>query len=187
MSDMAPWLSRVLALLVVAVIAALIHVGVVAPYLGYVDRLDDQLASRAAVLERMRAVSQAPAPAAIPPAPPVSAAALLFGEASDAQAVGALQDKLKGFAARDGLELSGVQVLPRAEQVAVARLAVRLRAVGDMAALNRFLHAVESAEPVLLVDNLRIQSRTQRPTPGTPPSSTLDVQLDVVGFKADAS
>jgi hypothetical protein len=181
---MAPWLSRVLALLVVAVIAALIYVGVAAPYLDYVGRLDDQLANRATVLERMRAVAQS-TPTASPP--PVATAALLFGEASDAQAVGALQDRLKGFAARDGLELSGVQVLPRAEQVAVARLAVRLRAVGDMAALNRFLHAVESAEPVLLVDNLRVQSRTPRPTPGTPPSSTLDVQLDVIGFKADAS
>ncbi|MBV8170030.1 MAG: hypothetical protein JO021_24810 [Alphaproteobacteria bacterium] len=183
MSDLAPWASRTAALLVLAVIAGLVYAGVVAPYLGYVGQLDDQLANRATVLERMRAVSQATTPAPTP----VSATALLLGEASDAQALGALQDRLKGFAARDGLELSGVQVLPRADQVAVSRLAVRLRAVGDMAALNRFLHAVESAEPVLLIDNLRIQSRTPRPTPGTPPSGTLDVQLDVIGFKADAS
>jgi hypothetical protein len=185
MSDAPPWLSRTAALLVLAVIGALAYAGVVAPYLGYVGQLDEQLASRTTVLERMRAVAQAPAPSGTPAL--VHADALLLGEASDAQAVGTLQDRLKGFAARDGLELQGVQVLPRSEQAAVARLAVRVRAAGDMAALNRFLHAVESAEPVLLIDNLRIQSRSPRPVPGTPPNSALDVQLDVIGFKADAS
>lgn len=181
LADVAPWVSRAAALLVLAVVGALAYAGLAAPYLDHVAALDETLANRAALLERMRALSDAPAGA---PAP--TAATLLLPELSDAQAVGTLQDRLKAFAARDGLELQNLQVLPRAEQPAVARLAVRLRAVGDVGALNRFLHAVESAEPVLVVDNLRIQSRQPRPTPGAP-NAALDVQLDVIGFKADAS
>jgi general secretion pathway protein M len=180
-SDVAPWLSRTAALLVLAVLLALVHAGLVAPYFDHVAALDDKLANRAAVLERMRALGDGEAAAPTP-----TTASLLLPAVSDAQAVGTLQDRLKAFAARDGLELQNLQVLPRGDLPGVARLAVRLRAVGDIGALNRFLHAVESAEPVLLVDNLRIQSRTPRPTPGAA-SAALDVQLDVVGFKADAS
>lgn len=186
LSDAAPWVSRTAALLVFTVVLALAYAGLAAPYLDHVAALDETLANRAALLARMRALSDAPAHGA----PAVPAAALLLPELSDAQAVGTLQDRLKGFAARDGLELQNLQVLPRAELPSVARLAVRLRAVGDVGALNRFLHAVESAEPVLLVDNLRIQSRQPRPAaPGSAnaPTAALDVQLDVIGFKADAS
>jgi general secretion pathway protein M len=190
-SDLAPWLSRLAALLVLAVVLALVHAGLIAPYLDHVGALDERLANRATVLERMRMLSEAPPSGATTEPAAAPSTALLLPEVSDAQAIGTLQDRLKAFAARDGLELQNIQVLPRAELPAVARLAVRLRAVGDVAALNRFLHAVEAAEPVLLVDNLRIQSRTPRATPGSVApgnaSAALDVQLDVIGFKADAS
>lgn len=183
-SELGRWPSRIAALGVLALLLGLLHAGLVAPYLDYVGALDERVATKTALLDRMRALTEAPPLAA---APEAALARLLLPDLSDAQAVGQVQDRLKHLAADCGVELQGIQVLPRIEAPGLARLAVRLRASADMAALARFLHGVESAEPVLLVDNLRIQSRLARggtPAAATPP---LDIQLDAIGFKADAS
>ncbi|HUA55175.1 MAG TPA: type II secretion system protein GspM [Candidatus Sulfotelmatobacter sp.] len=172
--------SRAAALIVLALLLALAYEGLAVPYLAYVDGLDARVATRQAVLERMRALSAAPDPHVSAPVT-ASAAALLLPDVSEAQAVGQLQDRLKRFAASDGIELQGIQVLPRAETTAVTRLGVRLRGSGDMPALNRFLYAVETAEPALLVDNLRLQARATGAVPAA--AAALDIQLDVVGFR----
>ena len=151
--------SRVGALAVLALLLALIYAGLALPYLGYIDGLDEQVATRQAVLERMRALTTTPDPNA-ERSIATAATALLLPDVSEAQAVGQLQDRLKRFATSDGIELQGLQVLPHVETTAVTRLGVRLRGSGDMPALNRFLYAIESAEPALLVDNLRLQART---------------------------
>jgi hypothetical protein len=182
--------SRVGALGVLALLLALIYAGLVLPYLGYIDGLDEQVATRQAVLERMRALTTTPGASAERSAA-TAADALLMPDVSEAQVVGQLQDRLKRFAASDGIELQGLQVLPHVETTAVTRLGVRLRGNGDMLALNRFLYAIESAEPALLVDSLRLQARaTGSPastaassSPQATPPATLDVQLDVVGFR----
>jgi len=182
--------SRVGALAVLALLLALIYAGLALPYLGYIDGLDEQVATRQAVLERMRALTTTPDPNA-ERSIATAATALLLPDVSEAQAVGQLQDRLKRFATSDGIELQGLQVLPHVETTAVTRLGVRLRGSGDMPALNRFLYAIESAEPALLVDNLRLQARTVgTPAPAAAssgaqatPSATLDIQLDVVGFR----
>lgn len=181
--ELGRWPSRVAALVVLALLLALLHAGLFAPYLGYVEALEERVATKAVLLDRMRALSEAPPPTATPDG---ELTRLLLPDLSDAQALGQVQDRLKQLAAASGVELQGVQVLPRVELPGLARLAVRLRANADMGALHRFLYAVEAAEPALVVDNLRIQSRLVR---GAPPGAAppLDIQLDAVGFKADAS
>jgi hypothetical protein len=186
-NELGRWPSRLAALAVLALLLGLLDAGLLAPYLDYVGALDDRVATKAALLDRMRALTAAPQPAA---APAATLTRLLLPDLSDAQALGQVQDRLKHLAADSGVELQGIQVLPRSETPGLARLAVRLRASADMAALDRFLLAVERAEPVLLVDNLRIQSRLARGAAAinAPPSATpLDIQLDAIGFKADAS
>lgn len=176
--------SRVAALLVLALLLVLIYAGLAMPYLDYIDGLNEQVEIRQAVLERMTALTIAPDPRS-EAAPPTAVDALLLPDVSEAQAIGQLQDRLKRFAAADGVELQGLQVLPRAETTVVTRLGVRLRGSGDMPALNRFLYAIESAEPALLVDNLRLQARATGGSAGQPAARTtaLDIQLDVVGFR----
>jgi len=186
--ELGRWPSRIAALGVLALLLGLLDAGLVAPYLDYLGTLDERVATKAALLDRMRALTEAPPPAT---APEGALTRLLLPDISDAQAVGQMQDRLKHLAADSGVELQGIQVLPRSETPGLARLAVRLRASADMAALERFLHEVESAEPVLLVDNLRIQTRLGRgPAPIATPAGAaapLDIQLDAIGFKADAS
>jgi Type II secretion system (T2SS), protein M subtype b len=186
--ELGRWPSRIAALGVLALLLGLLHAGLVAPYLDYLTALDERVAIKAALLDRMRAVAEAPPP---PAAPEGALARLLLPDLSDAQAVGQVQDRLKHLAANSGVELQGIQVLPRSDMPGLVRLAVRLRASADMAALQRFLHDIESAEPALLVDNLRIQSRLARgpASVGAAPGAAapLDIQLDAIGFKVDAS
>jgi hypothetical protein len=184
------WPSRIAALAVLLLLG-LLHAGLIAPYLDYVGALDERVAIKAALLDRMRALSQAAPPPTdgAAAAPDALLARLLLPDISDAQAIAQMQDRLKHLAADHGIELQNIQVLPRAETSSLARLGVRLRGSADMAALERFLHAVEGAEPTLLIDNLRIQSRLARgaapPPPGT--AAPLDIQLDAIGFKAGTS
>jgi hypothetical protein len=191
--ELGRWPSRIAAVSVLALLLGLLHAGLVAPYLDYLTALDERVAIKAALLDRMRALVEAPPP---PAAPEGALTRLLLPDLSDAQAVGQVQDRLKHLAADSGVELQGIQVLPRSDMPGLARLAVRLRASADMAALQRFLHDIESAEPALLVDNLRIQSRLARgpaafatPAGAAAPAATapLDIQLDAIGFKVDAS
>ncbi|MBI3514402.1 MAG: type 4a pilus biogenesis protein PilO [Proteobacteria bacterium] len=176
------WPSRAAALAVLAVLAAWLHAGLVAPYLTYLEGLNDRVTAQAAIFARMAALAATPEA----PVPSPEPAALLLPDGSDAQALADLQDRLKRIASGNGLEVQGIQVLPRSETQVVARLGVRLRGTGDMAALNRFVHAVESATPALSVDNLRIQSRAQR-GPSAAAAPPLDLQLDVVGFRMTGS
>jgi general secretion pathway protein M len=184
------WPSRIAALAVLALLLGLLHAGLIAPYLDYAGALDERVAIKSALLDRMRAMSDAPQPAAeSAAAPDALLARLLLPDISDAQAIAQMQDRLKHLAADHGIELQNIQVLPRAETSSLARLGVRLRGSADMAALERFLHAVEGAEPTLLIDNLRIQSRLARGTAPPPPGTAapLDIQLDAIGFKAGTS
>jgi hypothetical protein len=183
-SELGRWPSRLAALVVLALLLGLVHAGLVAPYLDYLGALDDQVATKSALLERMRALSAAPPPVAVSE---TELTRLLLPDLTDAQTLGQMQDRLKNLAADAGVELQGVQVLPRSEMPGLARLAVRLRASADMAALQRFLHAVESAQPALVVDNLRIQARLRGAPTVAAGTSSLDIQLDALGFKADAS
>jgi hypothetical protein len=183
LGEIGAWPSRLAALAVLALLAALLHAGLVAPYLAYVDGLEEGVAAQSAILARMRALAETPDSA---PAAPV-VGALLLPDGSEAQALAELQDRLKGFGGSSGLDLQGIQVLPRADTQAVTRLGVRLRGTGDVAALNRFLHAVESAEPALVVDNLRVQSRAPRGAMAGAAAPPLDLQFDVVGFRASGT
>jgi len=183
LSELGRWPSRLVALVVLALLLGLVHAGLVAPYLDYLGALDERVATKSALLARMRALSTAPPPAA---SSETELTHLLLPDLTDAQTLGQMQDRLKYLAADAGVELQGVQVLPRSEMPGLARLAVRLRASADMAALQRFLYAIETAEPALVVDNLRIQAHL-RGAPSAAAGAPLDVQLDALGFKADAS
>lgn len=175
--------SRLAALLLLLVVLGLAYAGLAAPYLAHVGAITERLDARADILARMRRIAEQPAPA-----DDASAGAqlgrLLLTAGSEAQAVAQLQDRLKAIALDAGVDLLGVQVLPAVETAQLSRLTLRLRGTADIAAASRFLHAVESGAPALLVENLRLQSRTLR---GPGAGSLLELQLDVAGFRVGAA
>jgi general secretion pathway protein M len=168
--------SRSAAIVILLALMLLIGSGIALPYARLVADLNDRVDQRQAVLDRYQALEQA---AVAEPAPSTG---LEVSEASAAQAAARVQETIAGFAGAADLRLDGMQVL-RDDRPETGRVALRLRGAGGLAAVQRFLHAIETNRPVLIVDNLRLQAR---PGPATK-DMMLDVQLDVVAFTAAAS
>ena len=164
--------GRGLALGLLALLAALVAVGPVAAYLRLVDAGGARLAQREALLLRYRALAHAaePAPAQAQGAP------LLFTDAAEGQALAVLQQNLKSAAAAHRVEIRSLQVLRGEMLEDAARIGVRIRAAGDVAAIAEFLYALETARPILYPDNLEIRAAGS--------GITLEFQLDISGFRS---
>ncbi len=86
----------------------------------------------------------------LPPAPPTLAAA-------------DLQQRVKSLVEGAGGNLLSVQALPVIEEGGVVRVAVGVTLQGDMGALQKTLHGLESQVPLLFVDHLEVTARQFRP------------------------
>lgn len=158
-----------------------VWIGVAAPWLDAVhsarQRLDrqhqllrghEQAAARADALTARRDALASDA----------AIAGLWLAAGSEAQAMAAMQDRVKTVAAGAGATVVTAQPLGAAAGVSIrARLRVGLSA--DMKALQATLHALESGSPPVLVEALTI-----RPRPG---AGGLDVQVDLAGFVKGAA
>ena len=70
-----------------------------------------------------------------------------------------MQETIKTAAGAARVEIRGIQMLAGETVSGALRLGMRIRAAGDAAALGRLLHAIETARPLLIPDNLQVQSR----------------------------
>jgi len=174
--------SRAAAVGLAAALLAIVGFGLVRPYAVAVSDAAAQLEAQGRIAAGFRVLAEAPTRGEAEPADARELAALTLPRASTAQATALLQQTLKSFAADARVEIEGVQVLARAETKAAARLIVRLRGRADMSSLARFLYAVETARPVLVVEGLRVQARTAREAAGR----ELDLQIDVAAFTAES-
>jgi general secretion pathway protein M len=172
-----PMFSRVAALAILATLVALFCVGPLAAYCDLVAGNNDTLATKAAVLQRYRALADAK-PSEAAPADP----ALIYPDMPESQASALLQETIKKIAATAHVQVQGLQVLRGETQGGAARIGVRMRGNGDMASLRSLVYAIEAARPLLYPDNLQIQSHAT--AVGAAPSA-LDFQLDISGFKAE--
>jgi general secretion pathway protein M len=180
-------LARAGAVAILLLLLLLLWIGPVGAYVDLVGEGAEQIAQKAAVLQRYRALANA-GPVDRPESAPIEPArtdpALLIPAIPEAQAVALLQETVKSAAAAAQVQIQGLQVLRGEGEAGVLRIAVRIRALGDVGGLGRLLYAIETSRPLLYPDNLQIQS--QATAPGTPPSP-LQFQLDIAGFKAGAS
>jgi general secretion pathway protein M len=160
----------------------MLWVGPIGAYFDFVAAGADELAQKTALLQRYRALADAP-PAGRQE-PPRGDPSMLIPAVPEAQALALLQETVKSAAAAAQVQIQGLQVLRSEGEAGVLRIGVRVRAAGDVASLGRLLYAIEAARPLLYPDNLQIQS--QPAAPGTPPSP-LQFQLDIAGFKAGPS
>ena len=168
-------LSRIGALTLLAALLALGWFGLAEPYRAWLAALDARNEASAALVERYRALQTVPAE------PETGVNPLLLPELSEAQTTAFLQRLVQELAAASRVEIAGVQVLPGEDEAALRRVALRLRGSGEIAGINAFLHAIETASPLVVIDNLRLQGRSG------PRDSRIEIQLDAIGFKAKAA
>lgn len=184
-------LARAGAVAILALLLLVLWLGPIGAYVDLVGEGAEEIAQKTAVLQRYRGLVDAgPAdrtgaaqtePARAEPAR--TDPALLIPAMPDAQAVALLQETVKSAAAAAQVQIQGLQVLRSEGEAGAQKIAVRIRASGDVGGVGRLLYALETARPLLYPDNLQIQA--QAAAPGAPPSA-LQFQLDVAGFKAGA-
>jgi hypothetical protein len=177
---------RAAALLLLVMVLAALWVGPVAAYLDLVESGAEQIERQQALLQRYRMLSEnseTTAPAGIQAE---KAAGLFLPDMGESQVVAGLQETVKASAAAAQVQIQGFQVLRSEALPGAVRIGIRVRASGDIAGLSQLLYAIEAARPVLLPDNLQIQSRAAPNARGGPPAP-LEFQLDISGVKAEAS
>lgn len=171
--------TRAGAIGILLLLLLVLWIGPIGAYFELVSAGADELAQKAALLQRYRMLADIPT--AGRPEAARTDPSLLIPAVPDAQALALLQETVKSAAAAAQVQIQGLQVLRSEGEAGALRIGVRVRAVGDVASLGRLLYAIEAARPLLYPDNLQIQSHAA--APGTPPSP-LQFQLDVSGFKA---
>lgn len=74
-----------------------------------------------------------------------------------------LQQQAKAIAESNGGRLASAQVLPVVDEGGFSRVAIRLQIlVTEMDALQKILHTLESATPLLFIDNVQMRARQVR-------------------------
>ncbi len=96
-----------------------------------------------------------------------------------------LQQLIKKAVVDAGGRLISTQVVPENEEEHFIKTSVKVRMSGDTAALRNVLYEIETARPILIVDNLTIRAtsgRRDRRTRTLLPSNELNVNFDVSGY-----
>ncbi|MGH8550094.1 MAG: type II secretion system protein GspM [Methylococcales bacterium] len=105
--------------------------------------------------------------------------------ATPALASADLQQLIKKAVVDSGGRLISTQVVPEQEEEHFIKISVKVRMSGDTAALRNVLYEIETARPMLIVDDLTIRGtsgRRDRRTRKILPSNELNVNFDVSGF-----
>lgn len=182
MSQILKRLAAVALLLLVAVVG---YAGLVAPMAAQYAALKQREQQTARLLERyQRIVARTEAPSASTSTLDLPLKEIYLPGESPAQAVAALQDRVKSAAADAGARLGSVEVLaPRADGGLTSQ-GVRARLTADTQSLQQVLHSLESSRPLLLLNNLYVRARDTRSDTS---QLRLDVRVDVVGFAGGAA
>jgi general secretion pathway protein M len=100
-------------------------------------------------------------------------------EETPALASANLQTRLRAMVNANKVVMSAARTLPATEQQGLQRVALRVTVTGDLEAIKKTIHKIESNVPYLIIDNLDLKpSRVQ----GAPELINMDASFDVIGF-----
>ena len=107
----------------------------------------------------------------------------LLPERTETLAAAALQQRVKAAVSRSGGRLISSQVLPVSSEEAFSRIGIGIRASASIDSLREILHALESAEPHVVIDNLAVLARRVRSNKRKRNvESNLDVRFNLYGL-----
>ena len=102
-----------------------------------------------------------------------------------------LQKFIKSTISSAGGQLTSTQVLPSISENSFNRISVKVRMSGDAEVLRSVLYEIESAVPVMIVDEIDIRpvrGKRNRKTRKIEPSSKLNINFQATGFmRAESS
>lgn len=174
---MSPSLHRLIAL---ALLISLIGAGYYAfdrYWLGHFQRYSDestQLLDRLVRFKRL-AASREPLANAIKKVREASPDnAYYLSQASPNLAATDLQQQVRSAIESNGGSLTSTQILPVSQQGNFSRVAIRVQMTGDVPVLQKMLYALETAQPLLFIENVQIRGRTIRQRVRTPQNQPRD-------------
>lgn len=185
------WRQRLGALILllilgIGIVYFLVNQGLVARYNFYQDHLIQQQ-NRLGQLERM-AASREPIQQLIATINQDRNAVVQYlSQATPSVAGAELQQRVKAVVEAAGGTLRSTQALPPADEGNTVKVTVSVNLTGDTETLQKILHEMEAQTPLLLVDNLDVTARENRPrlTNGRVANYSriqLTVQLEVSGY-----
>lgn len=185
------WKQRLAALILLLIMATgvvyfLVDQGLVARYNFYQDRLAQQQ-TRLEQLERM-AASREPIQQLITSINQDRNAVVQYLPQATPSVAGAeLQQRVKAVVEAAGGTLRSTQALPPTEEGSIIKVTVSANLVGDTEILQKILYELEAQTPVLLVDNVDVTARENRPRLSNGRVANysriqLTVQLEVSGY-----
>jgi hypothetical protein len=146
----------------------------------FADR-DREIARQRLTLARLQAVAARGAsvePAAKPA--PVPGAEFLTGKADGA--IGAeLQTRLKTMVEASGAKLRSIRNLPPKSEAHTRHIGSHVEAFGTIAAIQRAVHAIESARPYLFVAGATLRHTAPVGPAAAAQEPVIEAQFDVVG------
>ena len=173
--------GRILALGLLVLAIVVLWIGLVSPLLGWygarAQRLADarsRYARETALIATLPQLRAAAAQAARTPT-----RSLLEGD-SDATAGAALQEQVQGMATTAGVSLTSIETLPAEQLGQYRRIGVRVEANAPLPVVVKLLNLVETAEPRMKVDDMRL---TATPVLAKNASLPLDSAFTVYGFR----
>ncbi|MFW5444079.1 MAG: type II secretion system protein GspM [Methylococcaceae bacterium] len=101
-----------------------------------------------------------------------------------------LQKLIKSSISEAGGQLTSTQVLPSRSDGSFKRVTIKVRMSGDIEVLRSVLHEIESAVPMMIVDQLDIRpvrGRRNRKTRKIESSDKLNINFQVAGFMREQS
>jgi hypothetical protein len=172
-------LSRVAALLLLALWLALLWAGLAEPLIALVGGSDPITATGQLLADQQRIADRKPALMADKSALLAAGPALdeFLPGASPSLAAAGLQSRVGALIKPIGGSIASIEPLTLADQESFHRAAVRVKLSIPAGALALLLYAIEDEKPYLFVTNLAIKAGTD---------SSLTVALDIFGYLAAA-
>lgn len=182
--NMQRWFAIGLLLLVVAAIAGVLVVPLINAAIDYHEQKDDLLfrlqrqqkivAREAQVAENVQALRQQ-----------AQEQAYINQGTTEALASAELQTIVKNAVTEAGGQLTSTQGIPGKQEDGFLKIAVRVRMTSNIEALSQVLNTIETAVPVLLIDQLDInpvRGLRNRSTNKMQASDQLNVSFEVVSL-----
>lgn len=190
MSDM---LNRLAALLVLALVAGAVYVLAIEPVTDLSAALDAEIAeTRDRIVRFQRLANTKPAYQeqieTLETKLPLDDD-LLAGE-SAAIAAAALQDHVRAIVEANGSRVGSAQAVKPEAIGDLSAIGVKFEFDGTVETLRAILHALESGQPIVIVDRLQLRAekpRDKNAVPGERESVKLSVALHVSGFRRTES
>jgi hypothetical protein len=177
--------GKILALGILAAGLLAAYLVLIAPLIGLYSSTEERLRERTELAERLqRTTGDLPRLR--------KAAAALQAEASDGSnlllsgpsatvAAASLQTTIKDLIEQGGAELSSAEILPAEKQEPYEKVGLRVSFSGDLALLTTVLRGIETAHPVVFVDNLEIRGAGAADPDDA--GQSLSIAFDLYGFR----